>query len=197
LEDGILHDLIRAVHEKRQVSFTQQSTRYAKETIQLGVPLQVFVSVQSGRRYVCLYVERNRRFHNFRLDYIKKVTLLEHFSEYDNLRSNLENVKPFCWGVSFGASERKQTLRMTLYIDEEKEKYVLERLRREGRGGKIERIEQDTFLYTATLYDITEMMAWIKSFTGRILSLEGSNREAIDYFYRDMERMAALYGGEC
>lgn len=85
---------------------------------------------------------------------------------------------------------------MKLRIDEENEKYLIERLKREGRGGEILHVEKDTFLYTKELYDTTEMMAWVKSFTGRILSLEGTNREAIGYFYRDMERMSSMYGGE-
>lgn len=196
LEDGVLFDLLCAMHERRRVSFTQQSTRYAKETVQQGIPLQVFVSVQSGRRYVCLYTERNKRFHNYRLDYIKKVDIKDECSEFDDLKTKLENNKELCWGVSFGTSERKQTLSMKLFIDEVKEPYVLERLRREGRGGSIERLEKDTFLYSIELFDITEMMSWVKSFTGRIISLESTNREAADFFYHDMERMAAMYGGD-
>lgn len=196
LEDGVLFDLLRAMREKRYVSFTQQSPRPVKETVQFGVPLQIFISVQSGRRYVCVYTEKSRRFHNYRLDYIKKVNILDECTGYDELKCKLENIKPFCWGVSFGGQERKQTLRMKLHIDEEKEGYVLERLEREGRGGEIRHVDKDTYLYTRELFDATEMMAWVKSFTGRILSLEGANREVIASFYRDMERMAALYGGD-
>ena len=87
-------------------------------------------------------------------------------------------------------------MRMKLFIDEEKETYVLDRLRREGRGGIVERLEKNTFLYSVTLYDVTEMMAWVKSFTGRIISIESANREAVDFFYRDMERMSTMYGGD-
>lgn len=196
LEDGVLFDLLRAMHGKRRVSFTQQSTRYAKETVQQGIPLQVFVSVQSGRRYVCLYTERNKRFHNYRLDYIKKVDIWEEHPDYDDLKTKLDGTKERCWGVSFGTSERNQELRMKLYIDEEKEAYILERLHREGRGGVVERLEKNAFLYSITLYDVTEMMAWVKTFTGRIISLESTPREVANFFYRDMERMAAMYGGD-
>ncbi len=196
LEDGVLLELLRAMREKRRVSFRSQSTRLAAETVQSGVPAQIFVSVQSGRRYVCLYDEKLRRFHCCRLDYIKKVDVLEECPDYDALRSRLEDAKPDCWGVSFGLSRCPQTLRMKLHIDEEKEPYVLERLRREGRGGEIRRVGQNTYLYTAALFDSAEIMAWVKSFTGRILSLEGSGKAAVELFYRDMERMAALYGEE-
>jgi hypothetical protein len=124
------------------------------------------------------------------------VSLLDEFAGYEDLRQKLEKAKTYCWGVSFGGAERKQILRMKLHIDEEKEGYVLERLKREGRGGEISHVGKDTYFYTKELFDATEMMAWVKSFTGRILSLEGTNREAIDYFYRDMERMSKMYGGD-
>ena len=196
LEDSVLLDLLLAMEKKQCVSFVQQSTHSAKETIQHGVPVQIFVSVQSGRRYVCLYTKRNKRFHNYRLDYIKKVDILEESPDYDSLKNALEVRKELCWGVSFGTSECKQTLSMKLFIDEKSETYVLDRLRREGRMGAIERVDKNTFLYSVELYDTSEMMAWVKSFTGRIISLESTNRKAEAFFYRDMERMAALYGGE-
>jgi len=196
LEDGVLLELLLAMQEKRRVSFVQQSTRFGKEMTQLGVPLQIFVSVQSGRRYVCLYIESTRRFHNYRLDFIKKVDNLTVHPDYDELRHMLDNAKTLCWGVSFGITERKQTIHMTLFIDEQTEGYILERLRREGRGGEITHVGKDTWLYTNELYDVVEMMAWVKSFTGRIVALESTNREAVAFFERDMARMAAMYGGE-
>jgi len=196
LEDGVMLDLLCAMHDKRRVTFVQQSARNAKETTQTGVPMQIFVSLQSGRRFICLYTERNRHFQNYRLDFIKKVKPLDLYSEYDDLTAKLETVKRFCWGVSFVMAEKKQELRMKLFIDEQKEEYVLERLRREGRGGIIEHVEKNTYLYSVTLCDVNEMMAWVKSFTGRIISLESSNSQTEAFFYRDMQRMAALYEGE-
>ena len=85
---------------------------------------------------------------------------------------------------------------MTLHIDEKRERYVLDRLKREGRHGTVQHIAPDTFVYTVELFDTGEMMAWVKSYTGRILSIEGTNQQAIDSFYRDMERLQSLYGGD-
>lgn len=197
LEDMVLFDLLCARHEKKRVTVILQSARNAGEIRQTGVPLQIFVSVQSGRRYVCMYTERNRRFHNYRLDYIKSVKSGDHCPEFDDLIAKLDRAKPFCWGVSFGrGSERGETLNMTLYIDEQQEGYILRRLAREGRGGTVTRLKENTFQYSITLFDISEMMAWVKSFTGRIIALESNNQAAVDLFRRDMTRMAKMYGGE-
>ena len=84
---------------------------------------------------------------------------------------------------------------MILSIDEKAEQYVLDRLGREGRGGTVTRLEQNIFQYSVAVFDSNEMMAWIKSFTGRIIALEGTNREAVNAFYKDMERLREMYGG--
>jgi hypothetical protein len=195
LEDGILAELLQAVRENRQVTVVNQGSRFTRETKLTGIPLQIFVSVQTGRRYVCLYTLHNRRFRNCRLDYIKKVELREPFKGYQSLREELESAKAFCWGVSLGDGARKEVLRMILSIDEKAEQYVLDRLGREGRGGTVTRLEQNIFQYSVAVFDSNEMMAWIKSFTGRIIALEGTNREAVNAFYKDMERLREMYGG--
>jgi hypothetical protein len=195
LEDGILFDLLRAIHEKRQVTIIQQSSRRARETKLTCVPLQIFVSVQTGRRYVCLYTERKRHFLNSRLDFIKKVELGEPCGDFESLRNDLEKAKPRSWGVSFSGSARIEELHMTLFINEETERYVLDRLEREGRSGVVTRLEQNIYQYSIELFDTNEMMAWIKTFTGRIISLEGTNQVAIKLFYNDMARLQQMYGG--
>ena len=49
--------------------------------------------------------------------------------------------------------------------------------------------------YTHQVYDSGEMMSWVKTFIGRIVSLEGDNQAVIRRFYQDIQRMTALYGG--
>lgn len=85
---------------------------------------------------------------------------------------------------------------MTLAVDEEREPYILQRLRREGRGGTVEPIEPGLWRYTTQVSDTGEMMHWVKTFIGRIVSLEGDGQDAIKRFYDDIRRLAELYGSE-
>lgn len=85
---------------------------------------------------------------------------------------------------------------MILSIDAKKEPYILNRLEREGRGGKIERLDVNRYRYSIAVTDSGELMNWVKTFTGRILSVEGDNQAVVARFYRDMQRMATLYGEE-
>ena len=85
---------------------------------------------------------------------------------------------------------------MTVAADEVKEPYIIQRLRRESRDGTVEQVEPGLWRCTRYVYDTGEMMNWVKTFIGRIVSLEGDNQRVIDRFYDDIRRMAELYGGE-
>lgn len=40
------------------------------------------------------------------------------------------------------------------------------------------------------------MMNWVKTYIGRIISIEGTNRQIINKFYHDISRMKKLYCDE-
>lgn len=193
LEDNILLQLLKAMIEKRRIRFLNQSTRLSQKHILEGIPLRIFVSSQSGRRYVTVYNDIRGRFIHHRLDYIKQVELMDPYEEYDTLKKKLDENLNRCWGVSFGGYSRGQKIRLKLFIDEEREAYILNRLKREGRGGEIQRVEENVYLYTKEVFDANEMMPWIKTFTGRILSLEGAGDAVTAKFYEDMKRMSEMY----
>ncbi len=79
-------------------------------------------------------------------------------------------------------------------IDEATEGHILHRLEREGRGGEVSKIRDGEYLYYATFFDTNEMLSWIKSFTGRILDIQGTNETDIQKLIRDWERMYRMYG---
>ena len=74
LEDILIPEIITAVNEKRFVSFHSFSARKNIKDIDLGamdqiVPMQILVSVQTGRRYLAAYIPALKRFSAFRIDY--------------------------------------------------------------------------------------------------------------------------------
>jgi hypothetical protein len=197
LEDKILLEIMKAMKEKRKIRFINQSTRLGTISTLYGIPLKIFVSSQSGRRYVTVYNEIRQRFINHRLDYMKSVVALESCETYDYLKEKLEDNLDRCWGVSFGGNSREEKISIKLHIDEEKETHIINRLKREGRGGEVVRLDKNTYLYSKEVFDTNEMMSWVKTFTGRIISVEGTSKFVVNKFYRDMRRMYEMYvGGE-
>lgn len=193
LEDGVLLPCLQAIREGRMLSVCNRSRRTGNTETIRGIPFKILVSTQNGRRYVCLRRPDTQRYASLRLDCIYSVELLDSVPGYEEMRLRFEQNLSRCWGVSFEGRDRYEEIYMKLHIDENTERYVLHRLISEGRGGDVFRIAQNTFLYIRRAFGTNEMLPWIKTFTGRILSLDGTNQVVVDRFYQDMERMRRMY----
>jgi len=194
LENGVLFDLLTAIRQNRSVLFESQSERTRKIVATHALPLKIFVSAGTGRRFVCMYSFKTHRFTNHRLDYIKTVILNEKAERASQLKEKLNNNLDKIWGVNFGGKTRSEMVCMKLYIDEKREAYIIERVKREGQGGEFTKLEDNIFLFVKEMFDSTDMSPWIKTFIGRIIGLEGSNELFVNRFYSDIERMADMYG---
>ena len=75
------------------------------------------------------------------------------------------------------------------------EGYILDRLEREKRHGRIEVVDAHTYKFVADVYDAGELLMWARSFIGRVVRFESNNRFAVERFYSDIRRMTALYEG--
>ena len=197
LEDKVLLNILNAMREKRKIKFVNESKRLGLKNTIYGIPLKIFVSSQSGRRYLTIYNESRQRFINHRLDYIKSIELLEVCEEFHELREKLNKNLNKCWGVSFGGNHRGEKFTMKLYIDEEREAHIINRLYREGRGGKVNKLDKNIYEYSKEIFDTNEIMHWVKSFTGRIISVDCDSKHIVNKFNNDMRRMHRMYiGGE-
>lgn len=194
LEDGILASALEAIHRQCFISYENKSNRSVNVTTQVCVPLKIFVSTQTGRRYLCHYLPKLRRFGNARLDSIQKLQILEPYEAYEKVMHGLEQNMDRCWGVSFGGGgSRLEEISVKLYIDEEKEPHILNRLYREGRGGQVTKIQEHQYVYSGAFFDTNEMLSWVKTFTGRVMEIQGTNSFSIAKVTHDWEKMYHLY----
>lgn len=196
LEDQILLTILDALRSGTRLVVTNVSGRDGRESSCTVVPVKIMVSVQTGRRYLVARRLDQRRFSTFRLDYIKALTPIPS-QEGDGRYLPLVNQRlAHTWGSALPSHERLQHFAMTVALDEDKEQHIIQRLRREGRGGTVKQVSPGHWRYSNQVYDIGEMMNWVKTFIGRIVSLEGDNQAVIDRFYQDVRRLAGMYGGE-
>ena len=87
-------------------------------------------------------------------------------------------------------------MELTLHVGDE-EGYIIDRLEREKRHGRIEVVDEHTYKFIADVYDAGEMLTWVRSFIGRVIRFESDNTFAVNRFYDDVRRMAEMYrGGE-
>lgn len=195
LEDEILLDLLNIIHQRKSAALEIKSSKKGVINTTYCVPLQIFISTRSGRRFLCAYIDRSKRFTCFRLDTIKKVTPLEKTEAYEELQTKLNRNRRQLWGVSFQGRERHHLdkLTMTIQVFEPKESYIVDRLRREGRGGTVTKTATNIYQYEIEVFDCNEMLPWIRTFIGRILSLECSAKSVERRFYEDLQTMYQMY----
>lgn len=178
---------------KKSIRFENYSSRSKTHSVETVLPLKIATNVRHGRRFLLAYNLRMRRPFSYRLDYIKNLEILEVSDIYEAKLAELENRLPFSWGVALGKKTQMEKVEVNLHIDEIKEGYVLTRLKREGKNGTVEKIGDHTFAYRNEVFDTMEMVPWLRTFIGRIISVKGSNKPVIQRFIDDIDRMASLY----
>lgn len=195
LEDEILLDLLNTIHQQKSAALEIKSSKRGILNTTNCVPLQIFISTRSGRRFLCAYVDKSKRFTCFRLDTIKRVIPLEKIQVYEELQTKLNRNRGQLWGVSFQGQERHHLdkLTMTIQVLEPEESYIVDRLKREGRSGTVTKAAPNIYQYEIEVFDCNEMLPWIRTFIGRILSLECSAKSVERRFYHDLQTMYQMY----
>ncbi|MBP3250522.1 MAG: WYL domain-containing protein [Ruminococcus sp.] len=202
LEDLLLPDLLRAIDEHRYITaavFPGQNSSENTEREMPLLPMQIFSSAQTGRRYAAGYAPDLRRFVAMRLDNIRSVKVGQVCEDHKRLDESFRKAAARCFGVSFGFSSEsggRSPMRIEFFADPIREYYVIERLQREKRCCTLERTGDHIFTLTADVLDVNEIMHWVKTFIGRIKRVEGGPNSVRQRFYSDIYRMEKMYGGD-
>jgi hypothetical protein len=195
LESEIVYELLKAIHNQQKVEIINHSIRSEIPISLEIVPLRFMISVQGGRRYLAAYSIRSKAILSFRLDYIKSVKQREVCNDFNSYEERLNEILPNTWGASFGRGRNLEHLTMLLDIPQS-ETFIIQRILREGRNGTLSKEDENTYRYDIFVYDATEMIPWLRTFTGRILSLECSNKAVVRTFYKDLDTLYSMYGGD-
>ena len=194
LDSEVLFDLCQCMEENRGAELTIFSLRKKQELKHPIYPMRFYFSAQSGRQYILGYHYAFRKPMFFRLDSIRKVKALDADPQPEKYEQIWPDFDQHLWGVSTG-EHTLDHIEMQVHAGPE-EWFIAERLKREKRHGTVEQLDDETWKFTADVYDASEMMPWLRTFTGRIVKLECSNENVTRLFREDLEKMRRLYGGE-
>ena len=200
MDSDVLAMLFKAMREKSIITVTNVSRRSNEPRENRIIPLRVFISVQNGRQHLLAYLPSFNTFHSFRVDYLSNVKIEEPTPRFDELRKELDTMQAHMWGVTAknshcGGANRTEHVEFTVTVAEN-EDYILHRLEREKRIGQIERLDENTYRFTADVYDTSEMIPWIRTFICRITELHFSNKTLEKQFRRDIEELYRMYAIE-
>lgn len=193
LESEVLCSLFQAISEKRTVFLENAEKNNSSAGKTEITPLQIYISVQSGRRYVFGYHKKRKQITSYRLDRISKVETGMLAKDFDVLREEFLVVRKHMWGVSLRGYPHTEHVEFTVEIGQGEE-HIYNRLVREKRCGIVEWAESGLCRFTADVYDTGELIPWIRTFICRLKSLDFSNRTWENRFRRDVEELYRMYG---
>ena len=186
LDSEILYELFTAIGESRLITFTARKQRTT------ALPLKVYIGTQTGRQYLLAWSPVKERFFFFRADMIDSVKKGDIFPLSDALKKHLEDFQSHAWGVTGNNNARLEHIEMTVFAGPD-EGHIVERLEREKRCGRVEKLDDRHWKFTADVHEAFEMLPWLRTFTGRITDLQCTDRRAIYRFWKDFNEMAQMY----
>ncbi len=197
MDSGVLASLFSAMRQKCAVSVTNLSPKFDEPRRIKMIPLRVFISVQNGRQHLLAFQPEYGRIKSFRIDYLSDVRVEGPEPDFDRMRAELDRMQSKMWGVNTrrvkGGSEQLEHVEFTLRVDEGEE-HIVRRFEREKRIGRVERIKDGLYRFSADVYDTGEMIPWIRTFICRIESINFSNRAVEEKFKNDLEDTYRIYG---
>ena len=195
MDSEVLLELLKVIREHRAAEITSFVPRRHEERVNTVLPIKIYISTQTGRQYLLAYHYRLRRPMFFRIDNICSVKagnverrMGKYGSFHESLRENL-------WGVSLGSGHSIDHIEMTVQV-EKGEKFIIDRLWREKRCGRVECDGDGRYVFIADVFDASEMLPWLRTFTGRIIDLKCTDDAVVQRFFDDLAVMKDMYGGD-
>ncbi len=194
MDADIVAQLFTAMQHKCYVDVDNISRRSSTAKTLHLVPLKIYISVQSGRQYLLAYLESAHRLNSYRLDYLVNVMEAEKCEHFDLLRQALNRQSAHMWGVNCRWNpKRTEHVEFVVYVGDD-ERYIVDRLEREKRCGRVEKIDDHHYRFSADVFDSQEMPPWIRTFICRITQMDFSNRTVENRLREDLAEMYRMYG---
>ncbi len=197
LDSDVLCSLFLAMQSKSSILVDNLNKKRTEPKKTRLIPLKIRISAQDGRQYLIAYQLTDKSFSTFRLDYLSNVKIEEVAEDFDYLRGIYSQMESKMWGVnckmSLKGKEHLEHVEFTVKIDDN-EDYIVRRLEREKRIGKVEKIDKNNYRFSADVYETSELLPWIRTFICRITKLNFSNRTVENQLKQDILDMYKLYG---
>ncbi|MDU5335176.1 hypothetical protein [Enterococcus sp.] len=185
LDSEIMLFLLQAIKHNQRVKLIKTNGVEISLT-----PLKIYSSCESGRQY--LVGIQTSRLYSLRLDYLESGQLLGMTENFSQGLTKLAKAKTTTWNCSF-TSRKPVTYEILLHLPEH---YLHQRLLREKRQGKVEQVGDKLYKFSIDLVDPKGMEPWLRTWIGRIVQVNSTNRTWENQFWLDIEALNQLYGLE-
>ena len=188
LDSEVIFWILRAIREKRLISFVTTDGHEIEV-----LPFKLYWGTQTGRQYVLAETRKRGRLFFQRADFIEKIAVGDFYQESPDLEQRLEYFQERSWGVTGSNTEQPERIEMIIEAGPA-EFFVVQRLLREKRSGKVEQIDDCHWRFSAEVWDPMELLPWLRSFIGRITDIRCTRDWVVTRFYRDFADLSRMYG---
>lgn len=194
IDSDVMAALFEAIRAHRYITVDNLGKHSKKARTVRLVPLRLYISAQNGRQNLIAFHEKANRLNSYRLDYMSDIRIEEPCERFDDLREALHRAEDYMWGVNCKWNTKQvEHVEFEIGIGDD-EQFIVRRLEREKRCGRVEKIDENHYRYVADVFDTNEMLPWIRTFISRITKMNFSNRTAENKFKSDILEMYEMYG---
>lgn len=215
LNDFNIVDLLYAIERKKWCKIKYRHGTAGFEAEILCFPLEIRIGSMQGRAFLMYYEPFHRSYTSLRIEFIESIEFFEdsnirqmliqneyHASDTTvalDIKNSIDGLK-FLWGVSTSKEldgnaihpVEPQKISLQLLCDEKTDYYIINRLNRERRFGKIaNEIEAGICAYSVNVSDSVEMRPWMRSFYSRIISCDGMDTDSFS-LENDVDKIVSL-----
>lgn len=189
LDNDVILLSLQAICQRKVVLIEMLDGRIIEEVL----PVKVIHDSTYGRQY---FVYINKNYQNVslaRIDAIKNIRFLCEMSEEE---LEIVSEKRTSYDDSWCTSRRKdghQEIVIHFMFNEEEETFILNRIKREGHGGTVTRLNANLYEYRKTINDPNEMIPWIRSFGERAKVISSGYAKTEEKITEDLERAVSKY----
>ena len=191
LDEEVRFVLEKAILKKRIIKFiytlvVEEDGKTKVQTDQItALPVRVFKG-DYGRQYVFCFSEDNMTNKVFRLDRISKIEITKASIDAEFDESYLDKV----WCVSIPQNQEVNNL--DIEFDFGKDKNLPNRLIRNKKFGKVEKISDGKYLFSITIKDYIEMVPMLRTFYAYITKINNENLK--NKLQDDLKKLGDAYG---
>lgn len=175
IEEQILWDILKAINQERKIKIYYHTAKKPdKNSYKVLTPYKIRYDVRHGRFYLISFNNYGKCIIS-RLDRIETVEIQkESFRRIDYQKSYTERMKYTWSSVALSDGKEPENIKLELLVDESTERYLIEKIKNEAPGGKMEKVKEGCYHYSLKVSDSGELIPWLRSYTGNIRVLEST-----------------------
>lgn len=193
IEEEILWEALKAIDGglKVEVIYSSFKNRTGEEKKLILMPYKIRYDIRHGRLYMISFNDYGKCVSS-RLDRIESIGITKETFNREKYKDKYDYEMCHSWSSLPLDKKKPENVKFELYIDEEKEKYILDKISYEAPECIVQKKCEGIYIVDITVNDSSEMIPWLRSYAGYIKVIE--NRKIAKGLSNDWKEMLASYG---